>query len=523
MKFTRLQTTDKMSPEARREAIHAIKWQWFAMNGYTPHSGQRDFHISNSRFRFINAGTRGGKSRGAGDETVVYLLVGPTRVWLVGQTYAMCEKEFRYIHERMTSPLMMDTFGSDCIVSCHTDDKGGNMNIRTKWGSEIKCISLDKAETAAFGDEVDLLVLCEPSQIKQPKRVWERILYGRLTSRNGDMIGNGTPSGKAPSHDPDGWFYNMCMRGLDGVVEHDSLGNEISYYTRSFPSWENPDFKDDPYWIRSWMNPKIFAEQYEGQFVTFSGAIFESFLKSVHVIAPFKIPLHWNRYESIDPGFSGEFCWLAGITGYDGALYIIDEYFTNKTLYLEHANEIWMRRMRDYSLPFTSIREQYKNPNFELYKRSASKNRTPRIMQLAIDPEDPQCQAEFASYGLPNYKANNDVHIGIDRVENRFKGSSPRLFVTSNNTHLIDALENHAWGEKYRNDGIVDIRKPANDKYKHACDCLRYICMSSLSPSLDLRPEIESADPTLWDIMMETTSRNWKHPHELTYAERRRV
>jgi hypothetical protein len=521
VKFSRAQVSEKMNPEDRNRAVHALKWEWFNMNGYYPHSGQRDFHISDSRFRFVNAGTRGGKSRAAGEEAVVYLLVGPTRVWLVGQTYAMCEKEFRYIYDRMTSPLMMETFGSDCITKATFDDKGGNMMIRTKWGSEVKCISLDKADTSAFGDEVDLLIMCEPAQIKNPKRVYEQILFGRLTSRLGDMVGNGTPSGKAPAHDPDGWFYNICMKGLEGLVEHDTVGNEISYYTRSFPSWENPDFKDDPYWIRSWMNPKIFAEQYEGQFMTFSGAIFESFTSSVHVIKPFKIPKHWNRYESIDPGYSGEFCWLAGVTGYDNSLYICDEYFTNKTLYIEHANEIWMRRMRDYGLPFTAIREQYKNSNFDLYKKVSSKNLAPRITQLAIDPEDPQCQAEFASWGLPNYKANNDVHIGIDRVENRLKGSYPKLFITSNNTHLIEALENHAWGEKYRSDGVVDVRKPSNDKYKHACDCLRYICMSSLSSSIDLQPEINQYDPPLWDILMETSGRSGKYPHDLNQAERR--
>ena len=518
MKFTRAQSSEKMSPEDRDRAIEAIKWQWFAINGYEPHSGQRDVHISDARFRNTNAGTRGGKSRLAGEEAVPCLLVGPTRVWLVGQTYAMCEKEFRYIYERMTSPLMMDKFGSDCIVKETYDDKGGNMMVRTKWGSEVKCISLDKAETAAFGDEVDLMILCEPAQIKNPQRVWERILFGRLTSRKGRLLCNGTPAGKAPSHDQEGWFYNMCMKGLEGVVEHDSDGGEITYYTRSFPSWENPDFKDDPYWIRSWMNPKIFAEQYEGQFVTFSGAIYDSFIKSIHVINPFPIPLHWNRYESIDPGNSGEFCWLAGVTGYDNTLYISDEYFTNKTLFMDHANEIWFRRMRDYGLPFTRIKEQFKNPNFDLYKKMGANNKAPRVTQLAIDPEDPQCQQELSSWGLVNYKANNDVHIGIDRVENRFRGDNPRLYITSNNTHLIEALENHTWGDK----PTVDVRKPSNDRYKHACDCLRYICMSSLNSSIDVTPKNTYDEPTMWEILMEDTGGRGVHPFDMSPAERRR-
>jgi hypothetical protein len=266
------------------------------------------------------------------------------------------------------------------------------------------------------------------------------------------------------------------------------------------------------------MNPKIFAEQYEGQFVTFSGAIYDSFIKSVHVINPFPIPLHWNRYESIDPGNSGEFCWLAGVTGYDNTLYISDEYFTNKTLFMDHANEIWFRRMRDYGLPFTRIKEQFKNPNFDLYKKMGANNKAPRVTQLAIDPEDPQCQQELSSWGLVNYKANNDVHIGIDRVENRFRGDNPRLYITSNNTHLIEALENHTWGDK----PTVDVRKPSNDKYKHACDCLRYICMSSLNSSIDVTPKNNYDEPTLYEIMMQDTGNMGRHPHELSAYERRR-
>jgi hypothetical protein len=515
MRLPRPNTTAPLPPDERDKAVESIKWAWFKANGYEPHSGQYDVHVmaNSARFIAVNAGSRGGKSRCVGEEVTVPLLVAPTRVWLVGQNYNFCEKEFRYVYDRMTSQIFQDHFGSDALDKCVYDDKGGNMQIRTKWGSEIKCVSLENREGAgAFGEEVDYLVLCEPAQIKNPQRVWERVLRARLASRLGKLICAGTPSGKSSSSDPDGWFFNLVMKGLSG--------DDPDYYARSWASWENPSFMEDPYELRKGMNAKIFAEQFEGQFVTFSGSIFESFNQDTHVISPFRIPAHWNRYESIDPGYSGEFCWLASVVGYDGAIYIVDEYFANKTLYLDHANAIWERRMLSYGLPFVPIENVKDNKNLNLYRRLTDENRCPKITRTFFDPEDPQCLAEFAQYGIFGVVANNDVHIGIDRVEGRLKSPQPRLFITSNCTHTIDAMLNHAWGEKQN----IDLRMPANDRYKHAADDVRYLCMGNLSNSENLNVAPLYTEETMDDILNELTNNYGdKHPFDYTFEDRRRV
>ncbi|MDQ1271458.1 MAG: hypothetical protein QG591_88 [Planctomycetota bacterium] len=484
------------SLEERGRNIEMIKWGWFRANEYSPSEPQMALHLSPARYRMAIAGTRGGKSRFAGEEATCYLFAGATRIWIVGQTYALCEKEFRYIYERMTSPQAAALFGGESPLESATyNEKGGDMHIRTKWGAEVKCISLDKAELAALGEEIDLLILSESAQIKKPKYVYERYLRGRLASRQGDLIIPTTPAGKIPRHDPDGWLYTMYDKGMSG--------EDPEYFARQWASWENPEFKEDPYKLRQEMNPKIFSEQYEGNFVVFSGAIYEDFNVQVHVVPPFKTPIQWRRYESIDPGFSGKWFWLAGVMGYNDSFYVTNEYSATKTRYEDHVAAMLNKREEEYGMvPGTWNRSKPKDFMVTTY----------------IDPEDPQCALELAGYGVGTIPANNDVHVGIDRVSRRLKYSSsnpPRLYISADCKEIIEALQFHSWGEKEN----VEIRKPNNDRWKHACDCLRYICMGSLMPSERKQVDVNKEE-TLWEIMMASRT-DKKHPFDMTHTDRR--
>lgn len=488
--------TNPLSPDDRRKAISAFKWGWFKERGYEPHSGQMPLHLSDARFRTGIAGTRGGKSRMCGEEASVYLLVGATRVWLVGQTYNDTEKEFRYISDALHSTAFADLFGdpNSVLVKDVYNPDGGNMHIQTAWGSEVVCKSLQNVSSGSppLGEECDLIVLCEPANIKNPKYIYERYLFGRLASRNGDMIISGTPAGKAPKSDPDGWLYNFYMKGMVGSEEYDP-----EYFTNVWSSWENPNFKEDPYWIRSWMNPLIFAEQYEAQFILISGSVFDAFTPQLHIIPPFKIPANWNRYEAIDPGFSGMFYWGAGVMGYDGVLYMVDEYYDSEKRYIDRANAVWQKRLASYNLPYIPFNEPSQNVNAETWRKAQASGRAPSISPLYIDPEDPQFIVEFAQYGLSGVKANNDVHIGINAVNQKLKHDFIKLYFTTNVPVLTEAMQYHSWGEKTS----ADVRKPSNDKYKHPADTVRYICMGGLSPSE--KKEIKSFDEEecLDDIM----------------------
>lgn len=498
-------TYDPPTPQERRRNIEAIRWWWFDYVGYDPHLPQIDVHISPARFRMPIAGTRGGKSRLAGEEAVLYLLSGATRVWLVGQTYALTEKEFRYIYERMTSPQMAALFGGQLPLEhqIYNVDQG-KMHIRTTWGAEVQCISLERGGAGALGDECDLIIMSEGAQIRNPRELYDRYLRGRLTTREGDLLLPTTPAGRNPKHDPDGWLLEMYEKGYDP--------NEPDYYTREWASWENPFFPEDPYELRRSMDAKIFAEQYEGKFVSFSGSLLD-FDEQVHVIQPFDVPPHWRAYESIDPGFSGKFVWLRSVYSPDGILYITDEYSDERMNFEERAEIIKRKRAERYNI----------HPSlWDVFTRKHDHYTT-----TYIDSEDPQAQSEFTVKHklpcLPTTKEAKNVLVSVNRVNERLQWSEnwcPKLFITANCVETIEACKNHCWGEKtISSRGGVELRRPAMDQWKHWIDDIRYICGGNLIRSENKSVEPEVVGEKYWDLLSSLPREI--HPHDLSRAERR--
>jgi len=481
------------TPEERRANIAATKWALFDMFEYSPHSAQMDGHMSDARFRMLIAGTRGGKSRMAGEEAIPYIFAGATRIWIVGQNYSLTEKEYRYIYDRMTSPQVVQMFGTswdDYMRTLVYNVGTGDMRLETRWGAEVQCISLERAH-GAFGEEVDLIIMSEAAQIKRPKDLYERILRGRLASRLGDVLIPTTPSGRTNKYDQEGWLHDMYRKGYDP--------DEPDYYTREWPSWENPGFLDDPYEIRRSIDSRVFSEQYEGKFMVFSGAVYNTFDERVHVLGRFAIPKHWNRYESIDPGFSGRFVWLSAVISETGNVYVVDEYSDSKQMYEDRAAAIMNHRCDQYRIPHGSSLKEAS----EAWKKFSEHNNIKTT--LYIDPEDPQCIAELGRYDLFGLKAFNNISVGVDRVSKRLKWSDrypPTLYVGANCTETIEAMKMHSWGEKGTGE-----RTPANDQYKHWCDCMRYICAGNLVESDPVVREHKINGVDLYGLMLETSER----------------
>ena len=497
------------SPVERRAALAGIKWWLFEKIGYEPHVPQMDFHLSTCRFRFACAGTRGGKSLAAAMEIVAYMFTGAVRIWIVGQTYKLTEKEFRYVYQIMHRPEIMDLIGCYPFEpslggKCVYNPDQGNMVMRTIWGAEVECISLERSG-GAFGEEVDLIVMSEGAQIRNPRQLWEQVLFGRLGSRQGDLIIPTTPAGRTNEWDKDGWLYEMYLKGYNDAYPE--------YYTREWPSWANPHWPEDPYWIRSWMNPLLFSEQYEGKFMVISGAVFDRFSEKVHVIQPFVPPPHWRRYEAIDPGYAGKFVWISSVMSEANILYINDEYSDSETDFETRAELIKERIASQYGI------------HKSLWNRYAKKHNI--VTRRYIDPGGggKQAIAELRKYGLPGTEANKkDILVTVDRVQRRLRWSNiypPTLYVTANCIDTIEALKMHSYGSK----PAGGARKPADDAYKHWGDCVRYLCGGYLIPSEPVEVEEEYDGNSYWAVLMEMTSLNDEgvHPLEMTPYMRRRA
>ena len=227
---------------------HLSKELFFQKIGYAPFPEQQEFHDSDARYRILAAGTRFGKSMSAGYEAAYEALVPNTQIWIVGPSYLLAEKEFRYAWDALIVKLGL---GQHCKRK-NNNVELGDMYIELPNGSWIRAKSTAKPADL-LGEELDLIVLAEGSQIKSI--VWDRYLRGRLVSRRGKMICNCTPNEK------DKLVWPMFQRGQDPT--------EPNFWSAQHPSWTNPYIdKEEIEDARKYMSKDMFDEQYGGQFVT---------------------------------------------------------------------------------------------------------------------------------------------------------------------------------------------------------------------------------------------------------------
>ena len=188
-----------------------------------------------------------------------------------------------------------------------------------------------------------------------------------------------------------------------------------------------------------------------------------------------------------------------------GNLYIVDEYSDTDTLFKDRVESIKNHRCDEYGIP---------HGMWDVFARKHNIRTT-----LYIDPEDPQCLAELMALGLPGLKANNNVNVGVDRVSRRLnwtRNHTPSLYTTTDCSMTIECFEKHGWGEK----NSADVRKPANDRYKHKMDCVRYICAGNIVPSM---PPVQpaSTEEDLYDLVMRMSNAHKQDPLTLSAYERR--
>lgn len=436
--------------ERRREIVDSQKWYWFESIGWHPHRYQVAAHRSLARERYTTAGRRGGKSEWAGHEASAYMVSGPYDICLVGPTYDDVSNEF--------SVIVRDLRHDACpheIDRLVENSSAGNLLIRLSNGSS--CIGKSAAnvlKSPIIGKEYDLMILCEGAQIRNmggDHGLWETQLRGNLMSRLGDLIVPTTPIGQ------DGWLYPRFLDGLSG--------KNPRRWSLQWPAWANPSYLEDPIELRREMSWRAFQEQVLGLFVSWGGSIWVEdcgFDVNRHIVDVFDVPNWWNRHEVIDPGFSGDFAWIAVVVDPSGVRYIVDEFSRKRTRYRDLASEILNRRDIMYS------------------------GSIPDNIPVYIDPEDPRACLEIAEAAgelggeILTLPADNNVMSGFERGSQRFR--SDRLFIFRSCSGVIDALLYHEWG------GVTARGKQEKrDEWKHYSDIVRYSQLAPLHPSI--RPE----------------------------------
>jgi len=299
-------------------------------------------------------------------------------------------------------------------------------------GSMIKFGSYNNPDSLV-GHSYDLILVDEAALENKGADVFNVQLQPTLDKANSKCIFISTPRGL-------NYFYDFYMRG----------------FSDDYPSWISihSTYRDNPRSVssvieeaRKSMSKAEFKQEYEADFATFEGQIYEGFDEDKHVrdLSDMEFPEH--RFEAImgiDPGYKDD-------TGAVIFQYDMDE----DKFYLMWDYQEKERNTEQHALEF--------------YNRMEGWN----VDIVFCDSAAAQFRQDLASlYDIPSNKANKSVLDGLGYVQALI--DNDKLIVDINCTHVIMMLLNYRWDPN----PMLAKPKPKHDQFSHVADALRYALYS---------------------------------------------
>jgi phage terminase large subunit len=361
----------------------------------------------------------------------------PTRGWIVGPTYELAEKEFRYLYDDLCVKGVK--MGWPKPLLSRDSKKGGDLYILTAWGSEIVGKSADKPQSL-LGEQLDWVLLSEAAQLAGD--IWTRYLEPRLSTTRGYAILPTTPDAGAL------WLHELYTKGLEGSGTIASYSWDVT----GNPIYPIEEFEEKKAFYGE--NHPVFQEQYLGKWTFYSGVVygndFDIHRNMVDVPAG-GIPPEWRRIRAIDFGYRDPFVCLWFAVTPDGGLILYREYYQPGRAMADHAKTI-----------------------LEL-------SRGEQILYTVADSSEPQSISDLRRLGVPALSANRDRRAGRMLVGDYLR--SGRLqFGRGVCPNTMRELSFYRWDKDKDKEGA----KEATVGDDHAMDAMRYALMSRPQPARSL-------------------------------------
>ncbi len=211
-----------------------------------------------------------------------------------------------------------------------------------------------------------------------------------------------------------------------------------------------------------------FLAEYELQFRTVEGPVYEDFDVNVHVIQPSEVPKEGDLFIGIDFGFDNPTAVIFILVDYDDNWYVIDEIYRKRTLISDLV---------------PMIRQKVADRRLNLIVGDS--NASEAIAQL---------QQFFPV--VPVVKHKDSIPEGIRLITSRLKPRErlvgppkPKFFVTSNCKNTIYEMDQYHYPEKKLARNANEL--PVKDR-DHCPDAIRYLALHLKYGMIDADVQINS-------------------------------
>jgi len=429
--------------------------------GYVPHKKQELFHKTDKKGRLYIGGNRSGKTT-AGVVEGIWRLTGkhpfakppfiatperPIRGRVVGVDYP------NGIEKILLPEYARWTPASELYGGAWEKAYQAKLRIlRFKNGSTVEFMSYDQDVDKFAGTSRDFIHFDE----EPPEAIYNECV-ARLVDTGGPWWLTMTPVEGMT------WIYDrIYLPGTEGKVNYISV---IEAHMK-----ENPHLNQNEVelYLSSIDDPQERRARGEGKFVQLGGLIFKTFNPTIHVqdVGDDRyVPIEklrgreWKWYISLDHGFNNPTAVLWHAVNAQNRVITFDEHYRSEWTVQQHADEI--------------------------KKRIAAHGRVPDI--FVCDPALGQrngvtgtsVQFEYNQLGLPFMLGNNDVHLGISRMNQYLReidGALPHWTIQGNCPMLVKEMARLRW-KTYSSKKVasqVNKQDAIHKKDDHAPDSTRY-------------------------------------------------
>jgi hypothetical protein len=342
-----------------------------------------------------------------------------------------------------------------------TFPKGGRLRFRP--------LANDADAEKYQGQNLSDCAIEEAGNYADPSCIWK--LFGALRGKGGgQVILTFNPGGVGHS-----WlketFIRPAPKGLKVLQKELPNGKHFDYIYIPSRVHDNQILlaKDPGYIDRLHMvgSPELVRAWLEGDFEIHEGSYFPEF-SSRHIISPFNVPRHWQRYMGFDWGFRSPFAAIWGAVSSGKTDEGVEVPFPKGALII--YRELWGKGV----------------DNVEQATRIASLSVGENLISVA-DPSifkhdggpsiNDQFTQVFARYKHPPFRAaDNDRLSGWSQIRQRLVAKPSLLYIFASCPYLLDTLPSLA----------IDKKRPEDADSSgddHACDALRYLCKARLIDS----------------------------------------
>ena len=261
-------------------------------------------------------------------------------------------------------------------------------------------------------------------------------------------------------------------------------------YTFIFATVEDNKYllESSPLYLRNLANmPEDVRRAYRyGDWDAIGGNYFKEFSRKVHVVKPFPIPEHWDRYRAFDYGLDMFSCFWCAVDG-DGRLWFYRHY-EHKDLIISEA----ARQAREHTME--KIKATYAPPDMWNRQRETGRSMAETFAENGlplIRSDNNRVQGHMLMKELLAEKAVHDPY-----VKQRFRVESlPMLmFTDSVDSKVFSDIESIQADDDNPNDCA---RQPHD--VTHAVDGIRYMVVSRVMAAQELKPEPAEEEDGLKD------------------------